>query len=112
MPACLVFLRASQVYGNQTAVDDELVDVLLTPGQDDGAEEVFLKVLRAPAGPSPEELLPRIQVPVIGIWGVRECSTGGGGGGERELGACIVAWLGSFCASREKVGDWLKRRRW
>ncbi|EKU21798.1 alpha beta hydrolase fold protein, partial [Nannochloropsis gaditana CCMP526] len=65
----------AQVYGNETAVDDELVDVLLTPGLDDGAEEVFLKVLRAPAGPSPEELLPQIQVPVIGIWGVSKCST-------------------------------------
>jgi len=59
-----------QVYGNKTAVDDELVDILLIPGGDDGAEEVFLKVLRAPAGPSPEQLLPRIQVPIIGIWGV------------------------------------------
>jgi hypothetical protein len=62
-----------QVYGNKTAVDDELVDILLTPGGDDGAEEVFLKVLRAPAGPSPKQLLPRIQVPIIGIWGVSRC---------------------------------------
>lgn len=36
----------SQVYGNATAVDDELVQILLLPGQDDGAEEgawLFIK---------------------------------------------------------------------
>lgn len=62
-----------QVYGNASAVDDELVQTLLQPGQDDGAEEVFLKVLRAPAGPSPESILPNIQVPIIAIWGEGTC---------------------------------------
>lgn len=82
-PSISRFPTPFQVYGNKTAVDDELVDILLTPGGDDGAEEVFLKVLRAPAGPSPEQLLPRIQVPIIGIWGVSRCRgrMGMGGGG-------------------------------
>ena len=30
---------------------------------------VFLKVLRGPAGPSPESTLPHVQCPVIAIWG-------------------------------------------
>ena len=81
-----------QVYGNKTAVDDELVDILLIPGGDDGAEEVFLKVLRAPAGPSPEQLLPRIQVPIIGIWGVSRRRRRV----EGEEGARETRWGGRF----------------
>lgn len=99
------------MYGNETAVDDELVDVLLTPGLDDGAEEVFLKVLRAPAGPSPEELLPQIQVPVIGIWGVSKCSTEGGGGeggleGGLEHGGWERGWEGSLARALLWVSGW------
>jgi pimeloyl-ACP methyl ester carboxylesterase len=30
---------------------------------------VFLKILRAPAGPSPESILPDIRCPIIAIWG-------------------------------------------
>lgn len=30
---------------------------------------VFLKILRAPAGPSPESILPTIRQPIIAIWG-------------------------------------------
>lgn len=106
-----MFFRASQVYGNETAVDDELVDVLLTPGLDDGAEEVFLKVLRAPAGPSPEELLPQIQVPVIGIWGVSKCSTEGVGGeggleGGLEHGGVGRGWEGSLARALLWVSGW------
>lgn len=59
----------NQVYGNKNAVDDELVDMLLAPSDDDGACEVFLKVFRGPAGPSPEALLPTVATPVLALWG-------------------------------------------
>mmetsp|Transcript_37381 Transcript_37381/g.48087 ORF Transcript_37381/g.48087 Transcript_37381/m.48087 type:complete len:379 (+) Transcript_37381:61-1197(+) len=59
----------NQVYGNKSAVDDELVSMLLAPSDDDGACEVFLKVFRGPAGPTPEELLPTIKTPVLALWG-------------------------------------------
>ncbi len=58
-----------QVYRHREAVTDELVDILYTPSCDPGAQEVFASILTAPPGPSPEELLPNIQRPLLVIWG-------------------------------------------
>lgn len=58
-----------QVYGDRTAVTDELVDLLYEPSCDPGAQKVFASILTAPPGPSPDELLPRITQPLLVLWG-------------------------------------------
>jgi len=58
-----------QVYRNRQAVTDELVDLLYTPSCDPGAQEVFASILSAPPGPSPQELLPKLERPLLVIWG-------------------------------------------
>ncbi|SKB12722.1 Hydrolase, alpha/beta fold family domain protein [Planktothrix sp. PCC 11201] len=58
-----------QVYGNKQAITDELVDLLYTPSNDMGAQQVFASILTAPPGPQPSELLPQIQQPLLIIWG-------------------------------------------
>ncbi|KAG7368951.1 alpha/beta fold family hydrolase [Nitzschia inconspicua] len=62
-------LRHQGVYRNQTNVDDELLDILLRPAEDDGAETVFLKTFAGDPGPTPEEILPNLQCPVLAVWG-------------------------------------------
>ena len=58
-----------QVYSDRAAVTDELVDMLYEPSCDPGAQQVFAAVLTAPAGPTPGELLPRVQQPLLVLWG-------------------------------------------
>lgn len=62
-------LKRQGVYGDITNVNEELLEILLGPSEDDGAKEVFLKVFGGPAGPSPESLLPEIEVPILALWG-------------------------------------------
>lgn len=62
-------LKSQGVYGDTTNVDEELLEILLGPSNDDGAKEVFLKVFGGPAGPTPESLLPEIDAPVLALWG-------------------------------------------
>jgi pimeloyl-ACP methyl ester carboxylesterase len=57
------------VYGDTTNVNDELLEILLGPSDDDGAKEVFLKVFGGPAGPTPEEFLRDIECPILALWG-------------------------------------------
>jgi pimeloyl-ACP methyl ester carboxylesterase len=58
-----------QVYRNPAAITDELVDILYQPSCDPGAQKVFASILSAPPGPSPKELLPKIQQPLLILWG-------------------------------------------
>ena len=58
-----------QVYRNPEAVTDELVDILYAPSCDPGAQQVFASILSAPPGPTPAELLSRIKLPLLVIWG-------------------------------------------
>ncbi len=58
-----------QVYRDRNAVTDELVDLLYQPSCDPGAQQVFASVLTAPPGPSPQELLPQIEQPLLVLWG-------------------------------------------
>lgn len=58
-----------QVYRDRGAVTEELVELLYAPSCDPGAQKVFASVLTAPPGPSPIELLPRVQVPLLVLWG-------------------------------------------
>ena len=58
-----------QVYRNSDAITDELIELLYNPSCDTGAFQVFASVLTAPAGPSPAELLPLVQHPLLVLWG-------------------------------------------
>lgn len=58
-----------QVYRDRTAVTDELVDLLYQPSEDPNAQKVFASVLTAPAGPKPQELLAKLQHPLLVLWG-------------------------------------------
>ena len=58
-----------QVYRDRAAVTDELVEMLYTPSCDPNAHQVFASVLTAPAGPKPQELLPKLQHPLLILWG-------------------------------------------
>jgi pimeloyl-ACP methyl ester carboxylesterase len=58
-----------QVYCDHAAITEELVEILYQPSCDAGAREVFASVLTAPPGPSPQELLPQIDRPLLVLWG-------------------------------------------
>ena len=58
-----------QVYRDRAAVTDELVEMLYEPSCDPGAQKVFASVLTAPAGATPQELLPNLQHPLLILWG-------------------------------------------
>jgi len=58
-----------QVYRNQAAVTDELVEMLYRPSCDPGAQKVFSSIISAPPGPRPTELLPNIKQPLLVLWG-------------------------------------------
>lgn len=45
-----------------TKVTDELVQIILGPGLEPGAAEVFLEFICYSGGPLPEELLPQVKV--------------------------------------------------
>lgn len=62
-------LRQSGVYGDRKNVDDELLEILLRPADDENAEQVFLAVFGGPAGPTAESILPLVKVPVLALWG-------------------------------------------
>ena len=61
-----------QVYRNHDAITEDLVELLHAPSCDPGAQKVFASVLTAPPGPSPAELLPRVQVPLLVLWGAAD----------------------------------------
>ncbi len=58
-----------QVYRDRQAITPELVEMLHRPSCDPGAQQVFAAIVTAPPGPRPEELLPRIQQPLLVLWG-------------------------------------------
>lgn len=45
-----------------TKVTDELVQIILGPGLEPGAAEVFLEFICYSGGPLPEELVPQVKV--------------------------------------------------
>ncbi|MBE9099557.1 alpha/beta fold hydrolase [Vacuolonema iberomarrocanum] len=61
-----------QVYCDNSAVTDELVDLLYEPSCDPGAQKVFAAILAAPPGPQPTELLPKVTQPLRVIWGAAD----------------------------------------
>jgi len=62
-------LTKQGVYGDVINVDDELLEILLGPADDEGAEEVFLRVFGGPPGPTPESILPELECPILALWG-------------------------------------------
>ena len=62
-------LMTAGVYGDTTNVDEELLEILLGPSDDEGAREVFLKVFGGDPGPTPESFLAKIDCPVLALWG-------------------------------------------
>lgn len=61
-----------QVYCDRAAVTDELVELIYRPACDPGAGKVFASVLSAPPGPKPTDLLPRVESPLLVLWGERD----------------------------------------
>jgi hypothetical protein len=52
----------SQCYHDTSKVTDELVQLILSPGLEPGAVDVFLEFICYSGGPLPEELLPQVKV--------------------------------------------------
>lgn len=57
------------VYGNKSSVDDELVEIIKGPADDEGALDAFVSIVTGPPGPNPVKLIPNISVPVLVLWG-------------------------------------------
>ncbi|XP_050204025.1 uncharacterized protein LOC126654030 [Mercurialis annua] len=58
------------VYGNKESVDDELVEIIRGPANDEGALEAFVSIVTGPPGPNPVQLMPTISsIPVLLLWG-------------------------------------------
>ena len=62
-------LMTQGVYGNTTNVDEELLEILVGPADDEGARDVFLKVFGGDPGPTPESFFSTIECPVLALWG-------------------------------------------
>lgn len=61
-----------EAYADADAVTDELVDVILRPGLEPGATEVFIDFLSYSSGPLPEALLAACPVPLGLLWGAAD----------------------------------------
>uniref|UniRef100_M8BVN2 AB hydrolase-1 domain-containing protein n=1 Tax=Aegilops tauschii TaxID=37682 RepID=M8BVN2_AEGTA len=62
----------SKCYHDTSAVTDELVQMILQPGLDPGAVDVFLEFICYSGGPLPEDLLPLVKCPVLVAWGEKD----------------------------------------
>ncbi|XP_052200140.1 uncharacterized protein LOC127806716 isoform X2 [Diospyros lotus] len=57
------------VYGNKESVDEDLVQIIKQPTHDQGALDAFVSIVTGPPGPNPVQLMPRITLPVLVLWG-------------------------------------------
>ncbi|KAI3767550.1 hypothetical protein L2E82_17753 [Cichorium intybus] len=57
------------VYGNKDSVDEDLVQIIREPALDEGALDAFVSIVTGPPGPSPVQLMPKIEIPVLILWG-------------------------------------------
>ncbi|KAI3522263.1 hypothetical protein L1887_11764 [Cichorium endivia] len=57
------------VYGNKDSVDEDLVEIIREPALDEGALDAFVSIVTGPPGPSPVQLMPKIEIPVLILWG-------------------------------------------
>lgn len=59
-----------QVYIDKKAISEDLLEILCEPSMDEGACDVFLAILNAEPGPTPEELLLKMTwCPMLVLWG-------------------------------------------
>ncbi|KAI4339671.1 hypothetical protein MLD38_024586 [Melastoma candidum] len=63
------------VYGNKESVDEELVEIIKQPADDEGALEAFVSIVTGPPGPNPINLLPKLKLPVLVLWGDQDTFT-------------------------------------
>jgi len=61
-----------QAYQRREAVTEELVEMLLTPAQDEGAADVFVAFTSYSQGPLADDLLPQLSCPVLILWGTED----------------------------------------
>lgn len=59
----------SSVYANKESVDDELVEIIKNPAEGEGALDAFVAIVTGPPGPNPVQLMPKITMPVLILWG-------------------------------------------
>ncbi|KAH9618803.1 hypothetical protein KSS87_018764 [Heliosperma pusillum] len=57
------------VYGCKESVDDTLVEIIREPADAEGALDAFVSIVTGPPGPSPVQLMPKIKVPILLLWG-------------------------------------------
>nr|WP_088893585.1 alpha/beta fold hydrolase [Leptolyngbya ohadii] len=65
----LIRRTLSQVYLDQSAVTDELVEDIYRPSCDEGAAKVFAAVFKAPSGEKNDVLIEQLTCPLLMVWG-------------------------------------------
>lgn len=67
---------AQLAYANPACVDDELLDILLTPAYDPDSDRAFVQITRAMSrpdfGPSAKTMLKTVSQPLLLIWGKQD----------------------------------------
>lgn len=67
---------AKIAYPKISALDEELVDILSTPPQDEGAADAFVSLVKSALDPrfgtAVKDLLPHLQIPILLLWGERD----------------------------------------
>ncbi|XP_071919480.1 uncharacterized protein [Coffea arabica] len=59
----------TSIYGNKESVDNDLVEIIREPADDEGALDAFVSVVTGPPGPSPVQLIPKLTLPILVLWG-------------------------------------------
>lgn len=57
------------VYGNKQSVDEDLIEIIREPAMDDGALDAFVSIVTGPPGPNPVQLMPKLMIPILVLWG-------------------------------------------
>lgn len=67
---------AKIAYPNDLALDEELVTILTTPPQDEGASDAFVALAQSALHPqfaqTVKQLLPNLDIPILLLWGERD----------------------------------------
>ena len=63
------------VYMDSSRVDDALVKSICGAANREGAFKAFVNILTGPAGPRPEELMPKVTCPILILWGSKDTIT-------------------------------------
>lgn len=63
------------VYSDPTAVDEALIELIYGPSCEEGALEAFVSIITGPAGPRPQDLIQRINAPLLLLWGEKDTFT-------------------------------------